>query len=1731
MSNTTNNGTKILPPVATMQNFIDVQFEKKFKSYARAEFGLAGKELYEDVPVTRNDLGFPEPLKIVKVEYYDEEEMREYSEKQIQYEEYSKRRLGAQSDASGTKTPTRPTEPTMPKLKYKFGEFSKVQPELYQAMYKTAESLKREYDRDKMRLWGTLEMYLDDALQSAVKNHADYRNAQRANDTRRLMNIVKECATGEGTTTIYALASKFFGMIQTDATREGFYNYYDQYQKVVEEMKRASQNNPDKLLTALYNARFVAGLKKSMFKLTVEQMSRQKDWPDYQTLFNELATQLNNKHGVKGLFDFDENEEGIITVEAAKTKWHHPRTADNPVRTCFNCGMQTTHRSAECPKPPTKCGKCGKRGHKDEFCMLAQRGSVGTQMASDDDLRPETNRTNYRPNRPLSRNDRSRPNNKRLTKIRFTRTENSTGYADDKDDDARTHDDDDPLHETEDIVDEIDNDIYSYRIHMIENENNIQQSQDEIICSRKHLEIEHTKSVDTDNELLAVDTGCIGSGHVVRNKDLLSNINPGVTMKVQGYDGQSTTITTVGTVQGLGKAAHVPDAPNNLINVRKLCQEIGGNFKGDANSITIYDRNNKVYAIAKDHGDGFLSVPYKDIKTKHHVIISAMATNTQMPDSQGLTPEEELRAARAHKLCERLRHPGFKHIYQSLKEGAYHACEDLTHIDLLHAIKQYGPCLACLEGKMRAPPSNQPSTHPPARAVGEIVHIDLLSFPKDKTPIGGYTHILFTVDEKSAYTKLLPLKSKSDLFSAFKSLISHYISHGHKVSVIRSDDERAITTHKTALGLMGVRLETTPAGLHNRRCERYIQTHLRICKSIRAGLPYELPDDLLFELALAAEYAMNTSCNNTCRSKTPYQVFTGRKPYIPIYPFGQTGLFYSPRPEEDRTAEYGILLDFNPLSKNHRAYFPLRRGGIYSRRKFEPTNFYPREWGLHPRIRPPAPRRRAKQAPTATSNSLPISVPITEPMLDTQPRDIPSFLELTPTDKPTPTPGSSVRHPESSQSTPMTVTEASPSLTGGLPAQEGDSTDDFIGQGINTNQSSFNSTIEQANAPHFSYSDHAQLSNQEHDTIDLTPETIITGQGNNESAVATTRHSSKKTNKSVQQARDDSQQPRDNNSRRSQDQQQGNSPEQGELNARGLPKRRAAMQSWKDGPALDRPGIRTNSLKMDSNRQDNINLKVYRISLSEALRDAETQNITIEAARTEFINLLETQKALDPVIYKDIPKEDRGKIINGHIFFKDKIDHTGKPIRKGRFVLNGNEQNPDHIDMTHSPTVNPISLFLTLSVSAQRPEYTNDAYDVVGAFVCTEMPEGKVIIVRVRGKTKDLMLRLFPYLGKHVSHDDCLYFYLRKFLYGLAEAAREFHLKLIAILTSMGFKPTQADNCLLIKDTEDGRHFLSLHVDDIFSAAPNQSVREKFETELQRHLQIKKQYRSITYLGLEINKDTAGRITVSQQAFAESLMRRYDVKERIVNSPCRGDILSVSEIEKPQRALEGAKRGEYISMIMACMYLARLTRSDILFATSYLSTKCARPTEQDYQDARRLLRYIKGTISARLVFRPGERSSDLTFYCDASHLIHPDGYGHSGYMATISGVVIFARSTKQKLQGRSSAESELIATEECSTYVVYIRKLAMEMGIMHATHAATKVGQDNKSAIILANQGISFRRTRHMIGRINYLRERIQSGDLVLTYVPSEDLPADMLTKPLPSPAIRRIMTFLHVEM
>ena len=61
------------------------------------------------------------------------------------------------------------------------------------------------------------------------------------------------------------------------------------------------------------------------------------------------------------------------------------------------------------------------------------------------------------------------------------------------------------------------------------------------------------------------------------------------------------------------------------------------------------------------------------------------------------------------------------------------------------------------------------------------------------------------------------------------------------------------------------------------------------------------------------------------------------------------------------------------------------------------------------------------------------------------------------------------------------------------------------------------------------------------------------------------------------------------------------------------------------------------------------------------------------------------------------------------------------------------------------------------------------------------------------------------------------------------------------------------------------------------------------------------------------------------------------------------------------------------------------------------------------------------------------------------------------------------------------------------------------------------IKEDNQSAIQLVNNGKSnSSRTRHIAVRYYFISDRIKSGEIVVQYLETSEMIADILTKPIP---------------
>ena len=154
-------------------------------------------------------------------------------------------------------------------------------------------------------------------------------------------------------------------------------------------------------------------------------------------------------------------------------------------------------------------------------------------------------------------------------------------------------------------------------------------------------------------------------------------------------------------------------------------------------------------------------------------------------------------------------------------------------------------------------------------------------------------------------------------------------------------------------------------------------------------------------------------------------------------------------------------------------------------------------------------------------------------------------------------------------------------------------------------------------------------------------------------------------------------------------------------------------------------------------------------------------------------------------------------------------------------------------------------------------------------------------------------------------------------------------------------------------------------------------------------------------------------------------------------------------------------------------------------------------------------------------------SSDFTFYghCDADWggRERSDSKSTSGYIFFASNAPISWASKVQSAVALSSCEAKYISLAEASKQVAYFHHLLSSIGI---PKYKIQLGNDNQSALTIASSHVhAFHpRLKHIKLKVHFIRDRIAKGKIRLFYVPTQEMRADMLTKPLARPKFEHLL-------
>ena len=337
-----------------------------------------------------------------------------------------------------------------------------------------------------------------------------------------------------------------------------------------------------------------------------------------------------------------------------------------------------------------------------------------------------------------------------------------------------------------------------------------------------------------------------------------------------------------------------------------------------------------------------------------------------------------------------------------------------------------------------------------------------------------------------------------------------------------------------------------------------------------------------------------------------------------------------------------------------------------------------------------------------------------------------------------------------------------------------------------------------------------------------------------------------------------------------------------------------------------------------------------------------------------------------------------------------------------------------------------------------------------------------------------------------------------------------------------GFNVNPLDPCVFNMIYKSEQVTVCLYVDDILITCVSQATIDMVIEHLRNtYKTLEVGTGSIhSYLGMTLNFSTPGQVAVTMEHYLSEMLQLYDVNGTAA-TPATEYLFEIRD----SPPLNDRDREEFHSRVAKILYLAKRTRPDVLTACVFLAKRVQSPTEDDWQKLERVLKYLNGSREFGIILSAKPGMIEEEAYIDAAYGVHADAKSHTGTVITLGQGPIFVKSSGQKLVSKSSTEAELIAMSDSLSNVIWLRQFLQYQGY---NMGPAIVYQDNKSTMALANKGRSTsERTRHINIRHFFVKDRIDSGDIVIQYKPTGEMIADILTKPLQGALFRRLRALL----
>ena len=364
---------------------------------------------------------------------------------------------------------------------------------------------------------------------------------------------------------------------------------------------------------------------------------------------------------------------------------------------------------------------------------------------------------------------------------------------------------------------------------------------------------------------------------------------------------------------------------------------------------------------------------------------------------------------------------------------------------------------------------------------------------------------------------------------------------------------------------------------------------------------------------------------------------------------------------------------------------------------------------------------------------------------------------------------------------------------------------------------------------------------------------------------------------------------------------------------------------------------------------------------------------------------------------------------------------------------------------------------------------------------------------------------------------------LNRALYGLKQSPHAWYTKLSTYMLKCGFQGSKFDTSVFFSNKGSSIIILLIYVDDIIITGSHSILVNSLIDQLHNQFALKDLGSLSYFLGIQVTRTPSSLHLCQHKCITDLLYRAQMFDCKHASTP-----MSTSSSLSLYDGEPLSNPSLYHRIVGALQYCT-ITRPDINFSVNKVCQFMHSPTTTHWQAVKRILCYLKSTISHGISLQPSTDLS-LTCYIDVDWADYPDDQkSTSGHYCFLGPNLISWSYTKQKVVSHSSVESEYKGLANAASELIWIETLLTELHILFFTPPVLFC--DNLNATYLAAHPILHVHTKHIEIDYHFIRDRVLHKPLLVKFTPSEGQLANILTKSLPTPhfqSLRNKLTVLH---